>query len=263
MQVETKNNETIQLPAIGHIIFGSDDGCGYVLNNNSGQPGKSCSVINDKSVCILEVFEAGKVLVNGRKISETAILHPGDIILIEDQYFKLIDENKLPKHCNFPFSMNSDDTKGGLISSVSGLRSYNKEDYGQLKIVGNKSSYSHIPVNSNDTPFYVSFIRNQLAILSKKGKNIEVNGNISQYATLKNGDYISTGEAKYRVESPGSSAFSKYSPSHPRNIQLSEEYILQDNDNPSTHSHFIKNNLWWMTLLAGLIVITFVIIILK
>ena len=99
-------------------------------------------------------------------------------------------------------------------------------------------------MSENDIPFSVSFVNDSLTLLCKKDNEVEINGNKANYVILKNGDYITTGEAKYCVESPGSSSFSKYSPSHPRNIQLSEEYVVDQNSDLTNKNEFLKNNLW-------------------
>ncbi len=252
MQVEIQNKEPVNLPLLGHVIIGTDEGCDIVLTSDSDDKQKVCSVIHDKSTCILEIFSDSDVSINGIPIAEMAILHPGDSFAVGNEVFKIIDENKLPKLCNSAFKLNkSKDFSDHLITSVSGLRSYNHDTNGELNIIGNENSFTYKPNTENDTPFSVSYINNRLTILCQKDKNIKINGNKANYALLENGDYITTEQSKFCVESPGTSSFSKYSPSHPRNIQLSEEY--HTNDAPQKESsQFLKNNLWWLTLAIGL-----------
>jgi hypothetical protein len=266
MQVEINKKDSIMLPLLGHVIFGTDEACDVVLPDfadTSDSPRKICSVIHDKAACILEVFNQEEILVNNLPVKEMSILHPGDIIRIDNQELKIIDENNLPKACSIPFKLNSSNPEDEkLMTSVSGLRSFNKGSYGELTIVGNKNSFTHKPLATEDIPFSVSYINETLTLLCKKDEYLEINGNKADYVTLKNGDYITTGFAKYCVESPGTSSFSKYSPSHPRNIQLSEEYLV-DNSTKKSSDSFIKKNLWWLTLLSGLILIAIVLVILK
>jgi hypothetical protein len=261
MQVEVNNKDSIPIPLFGHVIFGTDDACDVILKTSNTESRKICSIIHDKSSCIIEVFNHETVLINHLPISEMAIINPGDIVHIEEHQLKLINENGLPIECNAPFKLNKQPDDEHLLTSVSGLRSFNKNTYGELTIVGSQNSFTHKPISQSDIPFSVSYINDNLTLLCKKNKTIEINGNKANYAILKNGDFISTGDSKFCVESPGTSAFSKYSPSHPRNIQLSEEYMI-DIDNNET-SGFIKKNLWWMSLILGLFVIAAVLYILK
>ncbi len=255
MQVEIQNKEPVNLPLLGHVIIGTDEDCDIVLAPNSDDKQKVCSVIHDKSTCILEIFSDYDVSINGLPVSEMAILHPGDSFSIGNEVFKIIDENKLPKLCNTAFKLNKEkDLTDHLITSVSGLRSYNSNSNGELNIIGNENSFTYKPDNENDTPFSVSYINDQLTILCQKDKNIKINGNNANYALLENGDYITTEQSKFCVESPGTSSFSKYSPSHPRNIQLSEEYHTEDTPKKEPNQ-FLKNNLWWLTLAIGLVAI--------
>ncbi|MBL4660769.1 MAG: hypothetical protein JKY19_10465 [Alcanivoracaceae bacterium] len=264
MQVEINNQDSILLPLLGHVIFGTDEACDVIFENITGSPKKICSVIRDKASCILEVFNHEQVVVNDHIIKELAILHPGDIIQIENQQLKIIDENTLPKNCSTPFKLIEQDINNKLITSVSGLRSFNRNNNGELAIVGSQNSFTHKPVNDKDIPFSVSYIDDNLTLLCKKDKHIFINGNKASYTILKNGDYISTGFAKYCVESPGTSSFSKYSPSHPRNIQLSEEYLVTNKDEHKESNGLQTNNkLWWIILASILTVITTFLIILK
>ncbi|MFK8011576.1 MAG: FHA domain-containing protein [Marinicellaceae bacterium] len=264
MQVEINNKDSIQLPAIGHVIFGTDESCDYVFDIDDFAVNKLISIIQDKAACIIEVFNEIEIFVNNHPIKKMSILHPGDVITFNNQSLKLINENRLPKLCKIPFKINKDiSPEQQLITSVSGLRSFNAQDYGELTIVGDQNSFTHKPVTENDIPFSVSFVENTLTLLCKKNTHLYINGNKANYVELKNGDFITTGDSKYCVESPGSSSFSKYSPSHPRNIQLSEEYLVDDKNKKNPPSNFIKKNLWWMTLLVGLTTIAGVLFVLK
>ena len=264
MQVEINNKDTIQLPSLGHVIFGTDEACDYVFDIKDNSIKKLISIIQDKAACIIEVFNDQDLYVNNRQVNKMAILHPGDIIKVNQQTLKIVNENDLPKECKAPFKINKKtDLDELLITSVSGLRSFNVNDYGELTIVGHQNSFTHKPLSKKEIPFSVSFVNDSLTLLCQKDKEIEINGNKANYVILKNGDYITSGGAKYCVESPGTSSFSKYSPSHPRNIQLSEEYLVDNNDENKSKGSFIKNNLWWITLMISLITIAGILFILK
>jgi len=264
MQVEINNHDSILLPLLGHVIFGTEEVCDVVLEKPPGEVAKKiCSIIYDKTACILEVFNHEKVYINSLPIHEMAILHPGDIIHIDKHKLKLVNENALPKACSSPFKLADQNPKDQLITSVSGLRSFNRGSYGELTIVGCQNGYTHKCIHEDDIPFSVSYVNDELTLLCKKGEHLFINGNKAHYTVLKNGDFISTGFAKYGVESPGTTSFSKYSPSHPRNIQLSEEYLVNHDQEDNNTSGFIKNNLWWLTLLVGLISIALILVLIK
>lgn len=265
MQVELNSKDLISLPMLGHVIFGTDESCDVKLELENPFSEKVCSIINDKNACILEVLTENKILINQLPIKEMAILHPGDTIHIEDQQLTIINENNLPKECTaaykLPNQKNSDDQ---ILTSVSGIRSFNKGSHGELFIIGDQNSFTHKPTSEDDIPFSVSYLNENLTLLCKKNETISINGNKANYVILRNGDYISTLSSKYCVESPGTSSFSKYSPSHPRNIQLSEEYQTNETSMTNTSSEsFLKKNLWWITLVAGLGLIALVIFALK
>ena len=166
MQVEINNEKTILLPLLGHVIFGTDETCDVVLKGELDKAEKICSIIYDKSVCVIEVFNKQTVLINSVPVFEMAILHAGDRISIGQNQLKIIDENKLPKACSIPFKLNpQSNIREQLITSVSGLRSFNSKTNGSLFLVGNKNSYTHKPLNDEDIPFSVSYIENYLTLL--------------------------------------------------------------------------------------------------
>lgn len=265
MQVEVKNKDSIQLPLLGHVIFGTDEVCDVLLDSEIESPRKIFSIIHDKNACVLEVFNEETIHINDLLVKEMAILHPSDVIYFEDQTLKIVNENKLPQNCSIPFKLNNNNnTEEHLLTSVSGLRSFNEGSNGELTIVGDQNSFTHKPLSEHDVPFSVSYIKDNLTLLCKKDETIEINGNKANYVILRNGDYISSGNAKFCVESPGTSSFSKYSPSHPRNIQLSEEYLQEGtSQNHDSTDSFVKKNIWWLTLLAGLTFIAAILFYLK
>lgn len=264
MQVEVNNKETISLPFMGHLIFGSDEACDVILESKTSEKRKLFSIVNDKNACVIEVFNQEAIQINNLTVKEMSILHSGDIIHTQGQTLKVIDENRLPINCSIPFKISKNhNNKEHLLTSVSGLRSFNKGSYGELTIVGDQNSFTHKPQSDTDIPFSVSYINDNLTLLCKKGETIEINGNKANYVTLRNGDYISSGSSKFCVESPGTSSFSKYSPSHPRNIQLSEEYLQETTDAENTDESFLKNNLWWIALALGLSIIAAILFYIK
>ncbi len=264
MQVEINNQESILLPLLGHVIFGTDEECDVMLQNITDTPKKICSIIYDKTACILEVFNFHEVFVNNKSVVELAILHPGDTVHIAGQQLKIINENALPRNCTNSFKLiNNNTQQDELITSVSGLRSFNSDSNGQLSIIGSQNSFTHKLQHENDIKFSVSYVKKELTLLCQKGSHVYINGNKANYAILKNGDYISTDYAKYCVESPGTSAFSKYSPSHPRNIQLTEEYLNKNNQDSKSPTTKHNNKLWWMTLIGSSVIIMTILFVIR
>ena len=146
---------------------------------------------------------------------------------------------------------------------MTGLRSYNNGSNGELAILGSDNKFKYKTEKSNDTPFMISYVDNKLTLLCKKTHNLLLNGNACNYSQLKNGDIINTSHAKFIVESPGTSSFSKYSPSHPRNMQLSEEYLETEEDENPNNNSYLKDNLWWISMVTGLVIIAIILVIIK
>ena len=260
MQVEINNTETHTIPLSGKLTFGSNNDCDVSIPELA-QP-FVFSIKLEKYGCILDVTSDEAIKLNQIQIRKQAILNPGDQINIGNLEIKIIDDNNLPRISTTPFKLsNISNTNQDLLTSVTGLRSFNLQNNGELSILDSKTNFTH--KSETDTPFAVSFVNNSLTLLCKKGESLKINGNLSDNAVLKHGDFITTKESKYCIESPGSSAYSKYSPSHPRNMQLSEEYLEENTNQSSNKEAFFKKNLWWISMVSGLLIIAILLILIK
>ncbi len=260
MQIKINNTDIHTIPLSGKLSFGSNNDCDVSIPELS-QP-YAFSIKLEKYACIIDVTSEEAVQVNQLEVRKQAILNPGDLLIFGDFQLKIIDDNNLPRVATTPFKLSDEpnDSKE-LLTSVTGLRSFNQDTNGKLSILDSKTNFTH--KSNTDTPFAVSFVNNSLTLLCKKGESLKINGNQSDFAVLKHGDFITTKQSKYCIESPGSSAYSKYSPSHPRNMQLSEEYLEESPKQSSSTSSFFKNNLWWISMVSGLLIIAILLVVIK
>jgi hypothetical protein len=260
MQVKINNSRIETIPLSGKLVFGCKEDCDVSLSELN--QAHAFSIKLEKYACILDVNGDEPVHVNQLTIKNQAILNPGDHLKIGDVELSIIDDNNLPRVATTPFKLSDENVDSKeLLTSVTGLRSFNSNSNGELSILDSKTNFTHKSVS--DTPFAVSFVNRSLTLLCKKGHSIKINGNECDFAVLKHGDFITTKESKFCIESPGSSAYSKYSPSHPRNMQLSEEYLEDDSSNALSKTSFFKNNLWWISMVSGLMIIAILLILIK
>lgn len=231
------------------LVVGNDFECDVQINHPQIL-GRHFAITKKSYGCILQVFDKG-VTVNGLPITEKCLLDTGDLIEIGDCPFRLLDDQYIPKDSSLNHTNVEIDKKKNQ-SSVFGIRSY-AEDTAGLFIIDD----FHHPDG-----WHIFRDQNELHLIDNKQKT-NLNGMKIAQAKLANGDVISTIDYKFKVELPGTSGFSKFSPSHPRNVQLSEAMLHQTVDHAqggSERKDFFKNNLWWITLLVGLVVLVLVII---
>lgn len=241
--------QTFEFPANRELVLGNDADCDVQINHPKIW-GRHFSIAHKSYGCVLNVFNES-VKVNDTEIGETCLLDTGDLITIDDLGFRLLDDGYIPKDSQLNHT-NASIHKPANVSSVFGIRSYATDDTG-LFIIDN----FHHPDG-----WHVIREDNELHLLDSKNITL-LNGMRIAQARLSNGDMISNDDYKFKVELPGTSGFSKFSPSHPRNVQLSESFTAANDkgQKPSAKSKqaFLKNNLWWMTLLVGLAVLVLVI----
>jgi len=242
--------KSFSFPSSGSLVVGNDADCDVQINHPKIF-GRHFVVTQNSYGCVLEIFNEC-VWVNGHKISEKCILDTGDVLSVDDLSFRLLDDSYIPKDSRINYS-NVKIKKNRNVSSVYGIRSFSDENTGCFVI----DDFHH------PDGWHVFRKNNELHFVDSKHKTF-LNGLQIAQAHLSNGDIISNRSYKYKIELPGTSGFSKFSPSHPRNVLLSEsirdkEAKVDENLNRSNGS-FLKNNLWWLTLLIGLTVLALVII---
>ena len=264
MLVEINNEESVLLSSSSRITFGSDEDSDIFIKDQNNDKSHLFSIVNHKGTYILEVQSSDGISVNDMPVKEKFILNAGDIIKHEDQSVKIIDENKKPPKCKEPFKLvNNKELKNHLLTSVSGIRSFNPDTIGELTVIGDKN-ISTFTTESTDIPFSVSYVKDKLTLLCKKDNYVYVNGNKANYVNLKNGDFITTKNNKFCVESPGNSAFIKYNDDPQSHSNQPEDFNHHsDFIDIGQKKSFVKNNLWWITLVGGLLMIFVLLMVLK
>lgn len=250
MQIKINNSTPISIAKLESIYFSyNGDKLEYTDIADSNF---SFSINHHTYGLVLKNNFDNSIKCNHYQIHEKAFISTGDKIKIGSQSLCLIDEEALPVEKNKPKSHSKENKNSRtLLTSVTGLRSFEENQNGELFLIAKGKNY-----RSNSKSFRISSSNNQLNLTTEKDAEISLNGNRVNFSTLKNGDVISHSSAKYQIESPGTTSYSKYSPSHPNNIPLNEKIIAA---NPSK----IKKHLWWISMVAGLIAITIVLVLLK
>ncbi len=240
--------KTFPFPEQKTLLVGNDFDCDVQINHPKIW-GRHFAITEHSYGCVLEVFDE-PVKVNGQVVKEKSMLDAGDQIEIDELTFLLVDDQYIPKDSNVNHTnVNIEQDKS--ISSVFGLRNFSQPQAGQFII----DNYHH------QDGWHVFRQDNELHFIDNKNKTL-LNGLKIAQAKLSNGDVIVNKNYKFKVELPGTSGFSKFSPSHPRNVQLSESFgqpeTKQSKDSPAT-TNFFKNNLWWLTILVGLVILLLVV----
>lgn len=241
--------QSFPFPDSNVLVVGNDFECDVQVNHPKIW-GRHFAITQKKYGCVLQVFDHG-VTVNGLPIKEKCLLDTGDLIKVDDFPFRLLDDKYIPKDSSLNHTNVEIDKKKNQ-SSVFGLRSFAPDSAGMFII----DDYHH------PDGWHVFRDLNELHLIDNKQKT-RLNGMKIAQAKLSNGDVIASDSYKFKVELPGTSGFSKFSPSHPRNVQLSESMLEHDNlaSKPKAKSKdFFKNNLWWITLMVGLVVLSLVVL---
>lgn len=233
------------------LLVGNDFECEVQINHPKIW-GRHFSIQNHSYGCVLEVFNT-QVTVNNQQIYEQCMLDTGDVLAVDELSFRLLDDTYIPKDSSLNHTnVEIKDTTN--VSSVYGLRSFSAHGMGQFII----DDFHH------PDGWHVFRKDNELHFIDSKNTTL-LNGMPIAQANLSNGDVISNSHYKYKVELPGTSGFSKFSPSHPRNVLLSESFDSKEEEEgqskpKSKKPDFLKNNLWWLTILVGLIVLVLIIL---
>ncbi len=246
--IET-TKKSFPFPVNNVLVVGNDFDCDVQINHPKIS-GRHFSIEKKSYGCVLNIFDQ-IVTVNNLPVAEKCLLDSGDLILIDDLPFRLIDDQYIPKdsklnHTNVVLE------KAKNESSVYGVRSF----------VDDNAGYFIIDDFHHSDGWHVFRNNNELHFIDNKHKTY-LNGLQIAQAQLVNADVITGDHYKYKIELPGTSGFSKFSPSHPRNVQLSESFTRKNEKKPAIQQqkhNFVKNNLWWLTILVGLIVLMIVVL---
>lgn len=242
--------KSFSFPASKTLLVGNDFDCDIQINHPKIW-GRHFAITQHNYGCVLQVYN-DRVKVNADWVKEQCLLDTGDVLQVDDLRFRLLDDEYIPKdssinHTNITINENTNE------SSVYGIRSFAADSMGRFII----DDYHH------QDGWHVFRQNNELHFIDNK-QTTYLNGLPIAQANLSNGDVISNEVYKYKIELPGTSGFSKFSPSHPRNVQLSEAMLepsapAEPTDQTGPKWGFLKKNLWWLTLLLGLVVLILVI----
>ncbi len=242
--------KSFSFPESKTILVGNDFDCDVQINHPKIW-GRHFAITHNSYGCVLDVY-SDNVQVNHELVGEKCLLDTGDVLEVDDLVFRLLDDEYIPKdsqlnHTNITIKETTNQ------SSVYGIRSFADGTTGQFII----DDFHHAD------GWHIFRQDNELHFVDNKHKTY-LNGMQIAQANLSNGDVVANANYKFKIELPGTSGFSKFSPSHPRNVQLSESMTQTEESSPReqakpTKNGFLKHNLWWLTLLVGLVVLLLVI----
>lgn len=242
------NGETIKLPKQRKVLVGSDADCDIQINY-SKLKGKHFVINSEKFGLVIEAI--ADIKINQTPIRQKSMIETGEAINIGDLTLRIMNGEFIPldstiNHTKIKIQQQANHT------AVFGLRSFDHSSSGCFII----DNFHH------SEGWHIIRHDNELHLLDSK-QVTRLNGLKISQAELSNGDVICGTNYKYKVEKPGSSGYSKFSPSHPRNILLSESLSEKNEPKPVVEDvpyYFIKSNLWWIAILIGLLalLLTFV-----
>lgn len=247
------NGESIELPQKHRVLIGNDAACDIQIGYRELQQ-KHFIIRREPFGLILETFATIKL--NKTPVQQQCMVETGEAINIGDLTLRIMDNEFIPlnstiNHAQIKIQQQPNHT------AVFGLRSFDRASSGCFII----DDFHH------PEGWHLIRQKNELHLLDSR-QTTRLNGLKISQAMLSNGDVICGKNYKYKVEKPGSSGYSKFSPSHPRNVLLSEALNEQGeqpspNSESTTNQSFIKNNLWWLTMLFGLLVLLLLIMLNK
>lgn len=248
------NGESIKLPKQQLVLVGNAVDCDIQIGYRKLQK-KHFSIRQESFGLILEVF--APIRLNQTPISQQCMVETGEAITIGNLTLRIMNDEFIPLNSTINHSQVRIQQQPNH-TAVFGLRSFDQPSSGCFII----DDFHHIE------GWHLIRQEKELHLLDSK-QVTRLNGLRISQAELSSGDVICGKNYKYKVEKPGSSGYSKISPSHPNNILLSEASNETDQTvtkpiaplaSPSSISQFIKNNLWWITMLLGLLVLLFFIL---
>ena len=240
-----QNEATFDVPEQGALLIGNDEDCQVQINRPEIW-GRHASITATGYGLVLKV-ESTPIDVNGISIKSNCLLYPGDELVLAGLSMLLVDDDYIPKAVKATDELERSSNTEEL-SSVFGLRQLTGERNGAFI----KSGYHH----EDGWDIYRNGAK--LALMSNN-QAVFVNGQRVDNTWLKNGDRIRYHNDWFNVECPGHSGYSKFSPSHPRNVMLSE--ALTDSETEQNPTHSWRSHYWWITLLIGLLVLVAVILV--
>lgn len=236
-----KTGTSFSVPDTAPLLIGNSSECQLQINHP--QVWGCHARIQKMSYGYILEIESALFTVNGIEIRERCLLYSGDELMLADIRLLMIDNNYVPLAVKESHNKEVDaDDMSQQLSSVFGLRYLNGINSGSFI----RQEFKH------DSGWSIQRAETQL-IFKANNAEVFVNGQSIDSAIMQNGDTIVTAKDRFRVESPGHSGYSKFSPSHPRNVQLSES-IRTKEETSSRHSWVsrLRPHLWWITLIVGM-----------
>lgn len=236
-----KTGTSFAVPDKEPLLIGNSSECQLQINHPQVR-GCHARILKLSYGYILEV-ESAPFTVNGIEIKERCLLYPGDELLLADIRLLMVDNNYVPLAVKESLNIEADaNDMSQQLSSVFGLRYLNGFNSGSFI----RQEFNH------DSGWCIQRGETQL-IFNANNADVFVNGQSVDSAVMQNGDTIVTAKDRFRVESPGHSGYSKFSPSHPRNVQLSESLHTKE-ETAARHSWWsrLRPHFWWLTIIVGM-----------
>ncbi len=257
------SGESTTLPANGVMD--------YSVQSENGTANTRISIQRRSFGPLLQV-NAGTVYVNDRPVQEMALLTPGDLLTVGGKRFVLVSEDDLPVQYSAACTPENTARPGeymtpqhGSANKIIGLRWLGGVLGGHFQAVESGMAIACDGVLVQGVVDGLVLYPEKSRQASQLNSPVRVNGYTVFKAnnapiTLRHGDVVQSGQWRFRAEIPGSAGMSAFSPSHPHNIQLSEEY-LPENVTSSQRSQETRQWLWVMV--AGLALVLAVTVWLK
>ena len=214
---------------------------------------------------VLQVL-SGRITVNNHPIRESALLYPGDELVVGETRLVFISDENLPPQCHdahrladlsnsHQASTDPSDSSGedALANNTTGIRWLSGPDSGHFQPIEQETlPCGAIRLHPHQDTLVLA---PQPMNTAKKQPLTLVNGYAVFKANaspvlLRHGDVVQAGDCRFRAEIPSSAGESSFSPSHPHNIQLSEEYR---DDSVPTPAPATGTNRWLWVLGGGLL----------
>ncbi len=193
-------------------------------------------ILRHKAFAVILQVINGVIYLNGLPVRETALVYPGDVLHINDDELIVVRDDSLPPQCGASgatlASKKKPDTALSKFESgdeAVGIRWLGGALDGRFQVIPRQAAIDCGAVTVLGMGGGLVLLPCRL-VSSDGVKATRVNGyavfkaNTSPIA-LRHGDTVHSGQWRFRVELPGDVRASAFSPSHPHNIQLSEEYL--------------------------------------
>jgi len=252
------SGETTPLPAQGQFDYSS--------KRTSSNDAAQIRLQHRPFGHVLQVV-SGHVSVNDTPVRESALLYPGDQLVVGNTRLLFVCDDNLPPQCTDP-GLGTDSNRNSTgkqdqepdsfsdnlpANETTGIRWLSGPDRGHFQSINGNT---FIPCGT--VQLHNRADRLVLSAPSNASENKPPQALVNGYAvfksntspvTLRHGDVVQAGACRFRAEIPGATGASSFSPSHPHNIQLSEEYREETSSVPASPAA----GRWLWVLVGGLV----------